>query len=87
MTTQALLASQQTLYGAGDLDLLFSAPIPPRTIVSAKLVGIVATIAVTFARLILRWCCPRRSSATPSCSAFPRCSPRWRWLPPAWVWR
>lgn len=53
MTTQALLASQQTLYESGDLDLLFSSPMRPRTIVSAKLVGIVATIAVTFAMLIL----------------------------------
>ncbi len=53
MTTQALLASQQTLYEAGDLDLLFSAPIEPRTVVSAKLVGIVTTIVYTFARLLL----------------------------------
>jgi ABC-2 type transport system permease protein len=53
MTTQALLASQRTLYEAGDLDLLFSAPLKPRSVLSAKLVGIVGTIAFTFAMLIL----------------------------------
>jgi len=53
MTTQALIASQRTLYESGDLDLLFSAPVPPRTVMSAKLVGIVAAIALTYSFLIL----------------------------------
>ncbi|WP_245653542.1 hypothetical protein [Sphingomonas pituitosa] len=53
MTTQALLASQRTLYEAGDLDLLFSAPLDPRTIVSAKLLGIAGGVMLTFSIFLL----------------------------------
>ncbi len=53
MTTQALIASQRTLYESGDLDLLFSAPIKPRVVTSAKLVGILASIAIFYAMLLL----------------------------------
>jgi ABC-2 type transport system permease protein len=53
MTTQSILASQRTLYGAGDLDLLFTAPIPPRTVMRAKLVGIAATVVLSFALIVL----------------------------------
>lgn len=53
MTTQSLLASQRTLYEAGDLDLLFSAPLDPRTVVSAKLLGIAAGVMVTFSIFLL----------------------------------
>lgn len=53
MITQAMLASQRTLYEAGDLDLLFSAPLAPRRAVAAKLAGIVATVALTFAFIVL----------------------------------
>ncbi|MBO9713097.1 hypothetical protein [Sphingomonas sp.] len=53
MTTQALLVSQRTLFEAGDLDLLFSAPIAPRTVMAAKLIGIAAAIALSFALMVL----------------------------------
>lgn len=53
MITQAMLASQRTLYEAGDLDLLFSAPLAPRRVVAAKLAGIVATVTLTFAFIVL----------------------------------
>lgn len=53
MTTQALLASQRTLYEAGDLDLLFSAPLDPRTVVSAKLLGIAGGVMLTFSIFLL----------------------------------
>ncbi|OAN62351.1 hypothetical protein A7X12_22290 [Sphingomonas sp. TDK1] len=53
MTTQALLASQRTLYEAGDLDLLFSAPLDPRTVVSAKLLGIAGGVVLTFSLFLL----------------------------------
>jgi ABC-2 type transport system permease protein len=53
MTTQAMLGSQRTLYEAGDLDLLFSAPIAPRSIVRAKLVGIAAMVMLSFTVLLL----------------------------------
>jgi ABC-2 type transport system permease protein len=53
MTTQSIIGSQRTLYGAGDLDLLFTAPIPPRTVMRAKLVGIAATVVLSFAILVL----------------------------------
>jgi ABC-2 type transport system permease protein len=53
MSTQAVLASQRTLYDANDLDLLFAAPVPRRTVLMAKLCGIAGTIATTFALLML----------------------------------
>lgn len=53
MTTQATLASQRTLFDGGDLDLLLSAPIAPRTVVLAKLTAIAASVVLTFAALIL----------------------------------
>lgn len=53
MTTQSILASQRTLFEAGDLDLLFTAPVVPRNVVRAKLVGITAAVALSFAMLVL----------------------------------
>ncbi len=53
MTTQSLLASQRTLYEAGDLDLLFSAPLDPRTVLSAKLLGIAGGVMLTFSLFLL----------------------------------
>lgn len=53
MVTQAMLGSQATLYGQGDLDLLLSAPIRERTVLTAKLIGIAATILLTYALLLL----------------------------------
>ena len=53
MTTQGMLGSQRTLYEAGDMDLLFSAPIPPRTIMRAKLVGIAAMVMLSFTLILL----------------------------------
>jgi ABC-2 type transport system permease protein len=53
MTTQALLRSQHTLYESGDLDLLLSAPLEPRTILRAKLCGIAASVVISFALLVL----------------------------------
>ena len=53
MTTQALLRSQHTLYESGDLDLLLSAPLEPRTILRAKLCGIAASVVLSFALLLL----------------------------------
>lgn len=53
MTTQAILSSYRTLYDAGDLDLLLSAPVSDRTVLGAKLLGIAGTIVVTYAALLL----------------------------------
>ncbi|WP_010184026.1 hypothetical protein [Sphingomonas sp. PAMC 26605] len=53
MTAQAVLGSQRSLYESGDLALLFSAPIAPRSVLLAKLLGIAATIALTYAVLLL----------------------------------
>ncbi|AXJ94871.1 MULTISPECIES: hypothetical protein [unclassified Sphingomonas] len=53
MTTQAMLASQQTLYGTRDLDLMLTAPLPPRRAILAKLLGIAASVVVTAALLLL----------------------------------
>lgn len=53
MTAQAMLASQRTLYESGDLSLLFTAPLPERTVLLAKLIGIAGIIALTYAVLLL----------------------------------
>ena len=53
MTAQAMIGSQRTLYEAGDLALLFSAPIEGRTVLLAKLLGITGSIALTYAILVL----------------------------------
>ena len=53
MTTQAMLRSQDTLYQSGDLDLLLTAPLPPRRVLLAKLCGIVANIIMVFAAFTL----------------------------------
>ncbi|MGN6278583.1 MAG: hypothetical protein ACTHM8_07655 [Sphingomonas sp.] len=58
MTTQAMLASQRTLYESGDLDLLFSAPLPQRTVLMAKLCGIAGSIALTYAVFLLPFVVP-----------------------------
>ena len=53
MTTQAMLRSQDTLYQSGDLDLLLTAPLPPRRVLLAKLCGVVANIMLVFAAFTL----------------------------------
>ena len=58
MTTQALLRSQHALYEAGDLDLLLTAPLEPRTILRAKLCGIAATVVLSFALIVLPFTLP-----------------------------
>lgn len=58
MTTQSILASQRTLFEAGDLDLLLTAPVPPRSVMRAKLVGIAAAVMLSFALLVLPFALP-----------------------------
>jgi ABC-2 type transport system permease protein len=53
MTTQSMLGSQRTLYEAGDLDLLLSAPIAPRRVLTAKLCGIAASVVLSFFLLLM----------------------------------
>jgi ABC-2 type transport system permease protein len=53
MTAQAMIGSQRTLYESGDLSLLFTAPVPERTVLLAKLLGIAGAIALTYATLLL----------------------------------
>ncbi len=53
MSTQAMIGSQQTLYESGDLALLFTAPMNPRDVLLAKLLGIAGAIVMTYALLLL----------------------------------
>lgn len=53
MTAQAMIGSQRTLYDSGDLSLLFTAPVPERAVLLAKLLGIAGTIALTYTTLLL----------------------------------
>lgn len=58
MITQGMINAQRTLYERGDLDLLFSAPIAGRTVLLAKLCGIVGTIMLSYAILLLPFAIP-----------------------------
>jgi ABC-2 type transport system permease protein len=71
MSTQALLASQRALYEAGDLDLLFSSPLDASRIVSAKLAGIVGTVALTFALIVLPLAIPIAAFGHPQLFGIP----------------
>lgn len=53
MLSGAMVGSQDKLYGTGDLELLFTAPIPPRRVIAAKLAGIVAAIGWFYALMVL----------------------------------
>lgn len=52
MTGQGMIGSQRTLYDSGDLSLLFTAPMPERSVLLAKLLGIAGSIALTYATLL-----------------------------------
>ena len=71
MTTQALLRSQHTLYESGDLDLLLSAPLEPRTILRAKLCGIAASVVLSFALLVLPIAIPVAALGHPGLFGIP----------------
>jgi ABC-2 type transport system permease protein len=71
MTTQALLRSQHTLYESGDLDLLLSAPIEPRTVLLAKLCGIAGTIVLSYALLVLPIAIPAAALGHPGLFGIP----------------
>ncbi|HET7316453.1 MAG TPA: hypothetical protein VFI88_03385 [Sphingomicrobium sp.] len=58
MATQAMLGSQRALYEVGDLDLLFSAPLPQHIVLLAKLAGIAAAVVVAFGVLTLPFLVP-----------------------------
>jgi len=51
--SQALGHAETALYGSGDLDLLLGAPIAPRTVLWAKLLGIAATVLRSHALFLL----------------------------------
>jgi ABC-2 type transport system permease protein len=71
MTTQALLRSQHTLYESGDLDLLLSAPLEPRTILLAKLCGIACSVVISFALLVLPIAIPIAAFGHPGLFGIP----------------
>jgi ABC-2 type transport system permease protein len=51
--SQALSRAEATLYGQGDLDLLLGAPIAPRTVLWAKVLGIAATVLISEGMFLL----------------------------------
>ena len=71
MTTQAVLHSQRTLYESGDLDLLFSAPIPGEVILRAKLAAIAGTVMLSFAILVLPVALPVAALGHPGLFGIP----------------
>lgn len=58
MLSQALLASVETVYSRGDLDLLFSSPVAPWTVMMVRACGIalnVGSLYLTLVLLVLVW--------------------------------
>jgi ABC-2 type transport system permease protein len=53
MTTQTLIGAQRTLFDKTDLDLLLSSPLPESRVLAAKLLGLAASAAATYALLTL----------------------------------
>jgi ABC-2 type transport system permease protein len=52
MLSQTLAAASDTLYERGDLDLLFSSPVPPRRVLMVRFLGIAVNIYTAFATLL-----------------------------------
>ena len=52
MLSQCLAAATETLYARGDLDLLFSSPMPPRRVLFTRCAAIAANAFGTFALLV-----------------------------------
>ncbi|HEX7760558.1 MAG TPA: putative ABC exporter domain-containing protein, partial [Caulobacteraceae bacterium] len=52
MLSQTLAAAAQSLYSRGDLDLLFSAPIAPRKVLTVRFAAIALNVFAAFALLI-----------------------------------
>jgi len=48
MLSQTLAAASEALYERGDLDLLFSSPIPPRTVLFVRALGVAAGVMTVF---------------------------------------
>jgi ABC-2 type transport system permease protein len=71
MTTQALLRSHHALYETGDLDLLLSAPLEPRTVLLAKLCGIAGSVVISFAMLVLPVAIPIAAQGHPGLFGVP----------------
>jgi ABC-2 type transport system permease protein len=53
MISRSLITSVQALYARGDMDLLLSAPLAPRSIMSVRLTVIAASVTLEFAVLVL----------------------------------
>ena len=49
MVSQTLSSATESLYQRGDLDLLFTAPIPPRKTLAARFMALAVTVFLTFA--------------------------------------
>lgn len=48
MLSQTLAAASEALYERGDLDLLFSSPMPPRTVLFVRALGVAAGVTTVF---------------------------------------
>jgi ABC-2 type transport system permease protein len=51
MLSQTLAAAAQALYSRGDLDLLFSSPLPPRTVLTVRFTALALNVVTLFAAL------------------------------------
>ncbi len=58
MLSQTLAAAAEALYQRGDLDLLFSSPLPPRRTLTVRFLALATNVFVTFAALISAFLVP-----------------------------
>ena len=58
MLSQTLAAAAEALYQRGDLDLLFSSPLPPRRALTVRFLALATNVFMTFAALISAFLVP-----------------------------
>ena len=70
MVSQTLSSATENLYQRGDLDLLFTAPIPPRKTLAARFMALAVTVFLTFALMVSPLLIPVAIISHPSWLAF-----------------
>ena len=58
MLSQTLAAAAETLYQRGDLDLMFSSPLPPRRTLTVRFLALATNVFLTFSALISAFLIP-----------------------------
>ena len=70
MVSQTLSTATESLYQRGDLDLLFTAPIPPRRTLAGRFMALAVTVFLTFALMVSPLLIPVAIISHPTWLAF-----------------